>query len=214
MQAGGAGLQRPQHDAVAGQDQTAEKMAIAVQRIDGHGRADHDHHQRARPALAQHLMACAYHRHPSVGAQARRMVVAIGDPGFRHRRHDPLGHDIPMRHLLDLLLHAAHHGVARHYAAEHAIGRGQARPAGFGQLIDVLEKFGAMRQQGGARMRRVVQRPFEAGVAYVDGQECHAADYPEFCPGRGFRAKSCCILLRQQPRWTGSYPTHRPENGR
>ena len=33
MQAGGAGLQRTQHDAVAGQDQAAQKAALGVQRL-------------------------------------------------------------------------------------------------------------------------------------------------------------------------------------
>ncbi|MNL47479.1 hypothetical protein D3C87_1702700 [compost metagenome] len=124
------------------------------------------------------MVARADHGDPPVRAQARGVVVAVGQPRLLRRRHHPRGGDIPKFHLL---LHAAFDGIARHHAAQHALRVGQRRPAAFSQPVNVVEKLGAMRNERSPGAGSVVQRPFETGVTDVDGQESHAADYPEFC---------------------------------
>mgnify|MGYP003335381037 CR=1 FL=1 len=45
-QARGAGLQGAQHDAVAGQDESPQKMPLGIQGLNRHRRAHHHHDQR------------------------------------------------------------------------------------------------------------------------------------------------------------------------
>ena len=52
LQAGRAHFERAQHEAEARQDQPAEESAVRVERIDGHGGADHHHQRRVAPAPA------------------------------------------------------------------------------------------------------------------------------------------------------------------
>ena len=82
MQACRARLQGAQHDAVAGNDDAAQKLAVHVNRLDRHGRAHHDHDQRAVFAARQHAVPCAYHRDPAVGTQTGGVVVTVGQPSL------------------------------------------------------------------------------------------------------------------------------------
>ena len=66
MQAGGAGLQRAQHDAVPGQDQTTQKFAIGINRFHRDCGAHHDHHHGAWRALTQHAVVGPHHGDPAV----------------------------------------------------------------------------------------------------------------------------------------------------
>ena len=70
MQAGSARFQRAKHDAVARENQTSQKGAIGVHRLDGDGRAYHDDDQRARWSARKKVVARANHGHPAVAAQA------------------------------------------------------------------------------------------------------------------------------------------------
>ena len=177
MQASRAGLQRAQHDAVARQNQAAKKLAVSVDGLDGHRRAHHHQHQRTRRSLRQQAMARTDHRHPAIRTEARRMVVSIDQTGLLVGRHDPLRRHVPDLHLLG---HTALGRIARDHATQHALGRRQRRPRPFGQAVYVIQKFGTMRQKIGTRLGSIEQRPFETGVAHIDGQKCHASDYREF----------------------------------
>lgn len=81
--------------------------------------------------------------------------------------------DVPQFHLL---LDAAAHRVAGDDAAQHAGRFGQVVPVALGELVDGLQEDRAMAQQRGAGVRRGIQRPFQTGVADVDGQEGHGMD--------------------------------------
>ncbi|MPN38549.1 hypothetical protein SDC9_186073 [bioreactor metagenome] len=105
------------------------------------------------------------------------MVVAVDQPRLLRRRHHPLRGDVPDFHLLG---HAALDRIARHHAAQHALRRGKRRPRPFGQTVDMVQKFSTVCQKVGTRLGSIEQRPLEPGVAHVDGQKCHASDYPEF----------------------------------
>jgi hypothetical protein len=82
VQTGGAGLERAQHDAVAGKDEAAQEAPPGVNRFHRDRRADHHHHQWPCRAPCQHSVPGANHRHPAVGAKAAGMVVAVGQPGL------------------------------------------------------------------------------------------------------------------------------------
>ena len=138
MQPGRARLQRPQHDAVAGQDQAAQKPPIGIQRIHRYGRAHHHHNQRARAAALHDALARANHGHPAIGPQAQRLVVAVGHARLLAAGHHPLGSKVPAQHLVDLLMHPPPGGFAGHRATEHAAGRRQTAPGAVGQLFDLL----------------------------------------------------------------------------
>jgi hypothetical protein len=47
-------------------------------------------------------------------------------------------------------------------------------PVGLSQAVDGLEEYRTVREQHRARLRRCVLRPFQAGVAHVDGEKAHA----------------------------------------
>ena len=70
-QSSGTGFERTQHDAVAGQNQPAQKMSLCINRLHRDGGTDHDHHHGARrmvSSLLFHARECANHRHPTVSA--------------------------------------------------------------------------------------------------------------------------------------------------
>ena len=175
VQPGGTRLQRPEHDAVTGQDDAAQKASIGVDGLDRHGRPDHHHHTGAGPALAQQALTCADHGHPAIRAQAGRVVVAVAQPGLGAAGDHPLRRDVPD---LQLLLDASLDRIAGDDAAQHPTGGGQLAPVAFAQLLDVLQKLGAMGQQPSADPGFVVQRPFQAGVAHIDCQKAHTRHYP------------------------------------
>ena len=153
----------------------AQKAPFGVDGLHGHRRAHHDHDQRPLLATRQQAVARTDHGHPTVGPQAQRVVVAVHQPGLLHGRHHPLRRHVPLRHLLHLLTHTALHGITRHHAAQDARRRRQGPPGMLGQTLNMLQELGTMREQCRARARRVVQRPFEAGVANVYGQKSHRA---------------------------------------
>ncbi|MNV82123.1 hypothetical protein D3C71_1758370 [compost metagenome] len=66
MQPSGAGLQGAQHDAVARQDEPAQKIPLRIHTFHRDRRAHHHQHQRACRALCQHVVACTDHGHPAV----------------------------------------------------------------------------------------------------------------------------------------------------
>ena len=84
-----------------------------------------------------------------------------------------MGLDVPQVQLLD---HAAFDGVPGHDTAQNFARCGDAVPVTFGQLVDVLQKHGPLRQQACARGGRVVLRPFQAGVADVKCQKGHVPE--------------------------------------
>jgi len=90
MQAGRAGLQCAQHDAVTRQDQPAQKLAAGVQCLDGDGGANHHHHHGARSPLGEHAVVGANHGDPAVRAQSGGVVIAIAQARFCLTCHDPL----------------------------------------------------------------------------------------------------------------------------
>jgi hypothetical protein len=149
-------------------------MALSIQRVHRHGRAHHHHQHRARRLLwrgtRQHMVTRADQGHEAVRTQAARMVVAIRDAAGMAGGHNPARLHVPQ---FQLLFDAAAHGVARHIAAEHAARRLQAAPLAFGQLVDVLKKNRAMGKQGGTRLGRGKLRPFETGIANINGQKSH-----------------------------------------
>ena len=181
MQPGGARLQRAQHDSVARQDEAAEELAFSVDRLDRDRGADHHDHHGARAfvefaLLRQHAMARADHRHPAVGAEPRRMVVAVDDARLRRARHHPARRAIEA--LVDLFFGATPHRIARHHAAEHRDGRDrQIGPRTVGQLLDVIEKLGPRSQRDGTGTCHVVEGPLEPGIADIDREKRHARDY-------------------------------------
>ena len=109
-------------------------------------------------------------RDPAVDAEAVGMVVAVGHAAGRGRAHHPGRIHVPD---LELRFGAAADALAGDDAAEHARRRRQLLPRGLGQVVDRLEEDRAVVDQAGARHGRGVQRPLEAGVADVDGEERH-----------------------------------------
>ena len=167
VQPGGAGLQRAQHDAVAGQDDAAQEAAGRIDRLDRHRGTDHDHDARPGRPLLQQALARADHRNPAVGTQAGRVVVAVAQTRLRRAGHHPLGRHVP---LFELFLDPPLHSVARHDAAQHPGGCGQAAPVALGQFLDVLQELCTMRQQAPSHTGGVVQRPFQSRVANIQRQ--------------------------------------------
>ena len=84
-----AHLERAQHQAEAGQDQPAEKAALGIERVHRHRGADHHHQRRPRRPAASTRCARADQRHPAIGAEPGRVVVAVGHAGLMRRRHHP-----------------------------------------------------------------------------------------------------------------------------
>jgi hypothetical protein len=162
----------------------------------------------AASLFGQHAVARADHRHEAVGAQARGMVVAVDDAGLARARHHPARGAVEA--LVDLLLGAPAQGVAGHHAAQHGRGRGQVGPGAVGQPLDVVQKFRPLRLQRGARMRPVVERPFEAGVADVDREEggCHARDYCDFVKTPAGGAVAWAAHTRHGPTPARRVPPH------
>ena len=62
-------------------------------------------------------MPRANHRHPTIRAEAHRIIVAIQQPSFLVARQHPLRMQIPALH--DLLLHALTQRIAGNDAADH-----------------------------------------------------------------------------------------------
>ena len=141
LQAGRAHLERLEHQAEARQDQATQEAAVGVERIHRDRGADHHHQRRPRGAARQHAPARADQRHPAVGTQARRMVIAIDDARLLHARHHPARRQIPQ---FELLLDPHAHRLAGHDAAEHALRRREALPVAFGQVVDGLQEYGAL----------------------------------------------------------------------
>ena len=70
---------------------------------------------------------------------------------------------------LELLFHTAANGLASHDATQHVGGLGQVTPVFVRQAVDILQKHRAVPQQLRARVGLVVQGPFQAGVANIEG---------------------------------------------
>ena len=170
MQARRAGFQGAQHDAVAGQNQAAQKLARGINGLNGDSGAHHHHHHRACRPLRQAAVPGPDHGHPAVGAQPRGVVVAVGQAGFCRGGDHPLGGHIPNVHLF---LHTALDWVTGHDAAQHAVWRRQVGPGAVGQLVYVFKKFRALGQQRRVAVGGLVKRPLEARVANVDCQKIH-----------------------------------------
>ena len=68
MQASGTGFQRAQHDAVAGQNDTAQECAVGINGFNGDGGTHHHHHARLVCLTAcQQALAGTDDGHPAVG---------------------------------------------------------------------------------------------------------------------------------------------------
>ena len=165
---------------MARQDQPAQEAAFCIHRLHRHRRAHHHHHHRAGCPLGQHAVACTDHGHPAVGSQAGRMVITVRQARLLRAGDHPLRRDVPQLHLL---LHTAANGLPRHHTAQHAGGGGQAGPVGLGKAVNVFKKLRTMCQHMGIRTRSAVQRPFQPGIADINCQECHGADY------------GCCVTV-------------------
>ncbi|MCY1551058.1 hypothetical protein D9M68_873610 [compost metagenome] len=116
-------------------------------------------------------MARADHGDPAVGAEPRRVVVAIDQARLLAAGNHPLRTHIPQ---FQLFLHALLDRVTGHDAADHPAGRRQIAPVAIGQFFNVLQELGAVRQQTGTHAGGVVQRPFQTGVPNIQGQKSHA----------------------------------------
>ncbi len=176
VQARRARLERTQHDAVTRQDEAPQEFAVGIHGLDRDGGADHHDDQGPDRALRPHAVPCADHRDPAVGAEARRVVIAVDESRLFGARHDPLRRHLPQ--LFHLFHHAALDHIGRHHASQNAVRRGQLRPLAVGQLVDILEKLRAVRERSRAGGGLVVQRPFKARIADVDGQESHGERQP------------------------------------
>ncbi len=169
-QAGGAAFERAQHDAVARQDQAAEEVAVGIDGIDGHRRADHHDQAGARCATVQHVPARADMGDEAVRTEARRVVIAVDHAAAGGAGDDPARRDVPQ---FQLLLDAAAHRIAGHIAAQHAVRGRQAFPVAIAELLDVLQEHGTVGEHHRTGLGRGVEGPFQAGVADVDGQKAH-----------------------------------------
>ena len=175
LQSRRAHLEGAQHQAEAGQDQAAEEAAVCVERVDGDRGADHDDQRRPRRAALEHAVARADQRDPAVDAEPGRMVVAVGDAAGRRGAHDPARLDVPE---LELRFGAAPDALAGDDAAEHARRRPAAPATGLRRgRRSPRGTTAPVREHGCAGLRRGVQRPLQAGVADVDGEEGHRARF-------------------------------------
>ncbi len=177
MQTGCTGFECAQHDAVARQDDAAQKAAVAVDRFHSDRRAHHHHHARARRTAGQQALACADHGHPAVGAQARRVVVAVAQPRFGSGGDHPLRLRVPQ--LVELFRHAPFHGVTRHHAAQHpAGGSGSALQSPSLRVSMFSRNCAPCANSFAPRPGGFVHSPLQAGVANVERQKCHARIIP------------------------------------
>ena len=161
-------------------DETAQKMAIRIQRIHGHRRTHHYCNQGTLWSLLQHMVTRANHGNPAICPQTRRVVIAIADTRLLQGGNNPLRLKVPADHLLDLLMHPAPGGFPCYHTAQHALRCRQACPGAFRQTLNMLQEFRSVSQQGGPGPVIFVHGPLQTSVANVYGQKCHAADYQYF----------------------------------
>ncbi len=174
LQAGGAHLERAQHQAEARQDQPAEETSPAssastVTAVPTITTTPHGGVRRSRPP--QDGCARADQRHPAVGAEARRVVVAVDDARPRPCvRHDPARRDVPAARSAPRRARRTPRRPPRSRASRRAAGR--SAHAAFRQLVDRLEEHGAVAQRAlpgrGARYRAHLRRVLPMSMARKD----------------------------------------------
>jgi hypothetical protein len=72
-----------------------------------------------------------------------------------------------------LVHHPALDGVARNDAAQDMVGRTQALPLLLGQFFNVLQEHRALGQQPRACLGGLIDRPFQSGIAHIEGEKSH-----------------------------------------
>ena len=119
VQACGTRLQRTQHDAVARQNQAAQKFAAGIQCFHSDSGAHHDDHHGAWCPLGQHAVVGANHGNPSVRSQTGGVVIPIAQAGLGLTGHYPLRGHIPG---IELFLQATFDGVGGHRTTQNLVG--------------------------------------------------------------------------------------------
>ena len=82
MQASGSCLKRTQHDAVARQDNAAQKSTVGIDSFNRHGGTHHHHHAGFFNTSCQQPVVRANQGHPAIRAEPRGVIVAIGKACF------------------------------------------------------------------------------------------------------------------------------------